>query len=98
MDDDTEEGKFPPFAIRRRKGKTPAEQEFLDSSERIAEEVAAWSDEEVAAYLKENDLEHLVTPERIEALLAAATGDTQKAAAKLVVVWDRDKDKPKNEE
>ncbi len=51
---------------------TPAEQAFLRDAERIALEVADMSEEDVADYLVEHNLQDLVAPERVDALLAKA--------------------------
>lgn len=51
---------------------TPAEKAFLLDAERIAEEVAGMSDADVADYLVEHDLQDLVAPERVDALVTSA--------------------------
>jgi hypothetical protein len=58
-----------------------AEQAFLEEAELIAQEVAAMTDEEVADYIIDNDLQDLITPERIDAILQDALdmADTPRA-------------------
>lgn len=77
---------------------SPAEQAFLRDAERIAEEVAGMSDESVAAYLKAHDLEYLVAPERVDALLASAMNEVrqrrQTAAARSGLSHDSNQDGP----
>jgi hypothetical protein len=51
---------------------SPEERKFLEEAEEIGRQVAAMSDEEVAAYIKEHGLEELVKPERVEALIKEA--------------------------
>ncbi len=65
-------------------------------AEDIAEEVLAMSDEETRDYIEKHNLGHLIAPGRLEALLAKALGNPQEVA-KLIVVWDRDKDEPETE-
>jgi hypothetical protein len=72
------------------------EEAIMEESEEIAEQAWAMSDEEVADYLEKNGLGDLVNPESIDALLAKVMADP-KQAARLVVVWDRDKNKSETE-
>ena len=51
---------------------SPAERDFIQQAEAIAAEVAAMSDEEVADYIVDNNLQALVAPDRIEAIIADA--------------------------
>jgi hypothetical protein len=76
---------------------SPAERQFLEDADDIAAETARMSDDEAWAYLEENNLTHLVTAERINAVLAEALGNPKKAA-RLILVWDRDKQKPETED
>jgi hypothetical protein len=76
---------------------TPAERQFFEDANDIAAENARMSDDEVWAYLEENNLTHLVTAERINAVLAEALGNPKKAA-RLMLIWDRDKQNPKTED
>jgi hypothetical protein len=67
---------------------------LLDAAAVIAEEVKAMTDEEVHAYIKEHGLEHLVAPDRIEALFRAALAKR----GILGLVWDKDKAENKDED
>lgn len=66
------------FDFGARHAGTPAEEEFLRDAERIATEVAAMSDEEVADYLVEHGLQDLVDAERIEAVLESTLDDARR--------------------
>lgn len=73
------------------------EGELLRDADDIASEAFAMSDDEVVAALEKEGLSHLVNHERIEAILAEAMGNPKKAT-KLILIWDRDKDKSKTED
>jgi hypothetical protein len=85
------------FSFGTGQATTEEERAFLAEAEQIAEQVIAMSDAEVTAYLEEHNLTHLVTAERIEAMLAEASKDPRKAVM-LKLVWDRDKEKPSGED
>jgi hypothetical protein len=59
---------------------TPAEEAFLRQAEQIAREVAAMTDEEVADYIVDNDLQELVAPERIDIVLREAAEEAARHA------------------
>lgn len=60
---------------------SPAEQAFLKEAEQIALEVAEMSDADVSDYLVEHNLQDLVAPERVEALLASALKEVRQRQA-----------------
>jgi len=77
------------------------EERFMAEADDIVQEVFEMSDEDVQAYIKEHGLEDMVAPERIDQLLEEAMEKVRKdprKAARFMVVWDRDKDKPKSED
>lgn len=76
---------------------SPSERRLLEEFDDISAEIVRMSDEEVWADLEKNNLTHLVTAERINAVLAEALGNPKKAA-RLILVWDRDKQKPGTED
>ncbi len=63
---------------------------FEDAAGIIAEEVSAMSAEEVKAYIKEHGLEHLVAPERMEALLNEALKRAGKGGGLVRLIWDKE--------
>lgn len=85
------------FDFRADQAASEEGRDFLRRAERIAEDVASMSDAEVAADIDKHDLRHLITPERIDALLDEIHKDPQKVAW-LKLVWDRDKDNPSSED
>jgi len=79
------------------RAETDQERDFLRRTEQIAEDFARMSGDEIDAYNEENNLKHLITPERIDALLAEIQKDPRKVAW-LRLVWDRDKQQPSGED
>jgi hypothetical protein len=57
---------------------SPGEKAFIEKAEQIAREVAAMSSDEVANYIADHNLQHLVAPERIEAILAKAIENAER--------------------
>jgi hypothetical protein len=73
----------------------------MAEAEDVANEFLDMSDDDVAGYLKEHGLEDLVSPDRVDALLEKAMETVRqdpRKAARLLLIWDRDKDKPKSED